>query len=458
MGPIQTLEDVIDMVRRRFAVIVAVTVVGVAATLWHAINIPRTYEAVAVIQITLPRVTGDLARGGEFTPVSQRIQQIEQRLLLRESMLEIIRQHGLFADAPAMTDSDRIVALRQSITLQPISAAAVSRDGLDVSGLIVVARLGDPLVAAAVANELAGRITRLGTEGQQARFDETLAFLRDEERRVSAEVTALEREITAYKDANLESLPESLSALRQEMAVIDTTLRDLERERIELASEREELAEVRNLRAVQQRRLEQIDAGLRLIADQVASLDTRKAQITDAIRRSPSVEMVLSTYERRRQQLTEEYGAVARRLAEAETARRLAENESIERFALVEQAVPPDYAMQSGRRRVAILGAAVSAMIGFAAAVALELRNPVLRTAGQMQRMLDIRPVVTIPYIPTSGELQRRKAIRFAGIGLALLLLVFGAAAFALSPGPGGAGFAAASERVEEGLHPVHRL
>jgi uncharacterized protein involved in exopolysaccharide biosynthesis len=309
---------------------------------------------------------------------------------------------------------------------------AVSPAGLDVSGLIVAARMGDPVLAAAVANALAQQIVDLGSAGQQARFDETLAFLKEQEQRVAAEIAALDREITDYKNANLDSLPEAMTAMRDELRSIDTALRDLDGQRIALQSERARLDDGQALRAVQTRQLEQIDSQLLLLANQSEALERRRTEINAAIQRAPAADMVLSGYDRRREQLAEEYTAIARRLAEAETGRRLARNESIEQFTLVESAVAPDWPMQSGRRRIAILGAAVSVLAGLALAVLLDLVNPVLRTAGQMQRALEIRPVVTIPYIPTSRELQRRKALRFAGLGVALLLLVFGAAAFAL--------------------------
>ncbi|MEO0913637.1 MAG: hypothetical protein AAFY59_11720, partial [Pseudomonadota bacterium] len=56
-----------------------------------------------------------------------------------------------------------------------------------------------------------------------------------------------------------------------------------------------------------------------------------------------------------------------------------------------------------------------------------ELINPVIRTSSQMRRKLDLRPVVSIPYIPTMWEVQRR---RLAWISSAVALIM--AAPFAV--------------------------
>jgi hypothetical protein len=58
--------------------------------------------------------------------------------------------------------------------------------------------------------------------------------------------------------------------------------------------------------------------------------------------------------------------------------------------------------------------------LGLAIALLLELINPAIRTSADLQRRLQLHPVVAVPYIRTRGE-RRRHAIKWM-IRVALVL------------------------------------
>ena len=55
MGPIVGLRELISMLVRRAPLIAAVLVAGIVATLTYATSLPRTYQAITVIQLHLYR-------------------------------------------------------------------------------------------------------------------------------------------------------------------------------------------------------------------------------------------------------------------------------------------------------------------------------------------------------------------------------------------------------------------
>jgi hypothetical protein len=55
--------------------------------------------------------------------------------------------------------------------------------------------------------------------------------------------------------------------------------------------------------------------------------------------------------------------------------------------------------MGGGNKKLAIAGALASLIAGLAIAFTLDLVRPVVRTAAQMERELDLRPVVVIPEV-----------------------------------------------------------
>lgn len=90
---------------------------------------------------------------------------------------------------------------------------------------------------------------------------------------------------------------------------------------------------------------------------------------------------------------------VTQRMAEAETTQRLAERQQSERFTLLDRALSPEYPAGGGKKKIAIAGAIASLLGAIGLAFLLDLARPVVRTAAQMQRQLDLEPVVCIPEI-----------------------------------------------------------
>ncbi|MFC6759341.1 hypothetical protein ACFQFQ_07305 [Sulfitobacter porphyrae] len=56
MGPIYSLADFLDMVRRRIGVISFVFIAGCFASLYWALSQPHIYESAEVIQIEQPKI------------------------------------------------------------------------------------------------------------------------------------------------------------------------------------------------------------------------------------------------------------------------------------------------------------------------------------------------------------------------------------------------------------------
>jgi hypothetical protein len=97
------------------------------------------------------------------------------------------------------------------------------------------------------------------------------------------------------------------------------------------------------------------------------------------------------------------------RMAQAETDARLAERQQAERFTLLERAIVPEASMGGSNKKIAVAGAVASLIASVVMAFVLDLIFPVVRTAAQMERQLDLRPVVSIPEVTPA---QAKKAGR----------------------------------------------
>lgn len=415
MGQIQSIEEFISLLLRRRWLIIAITVIGMIGAVIYAKTRPSTYEAAAVIQIEGAQVHDTTAQGQ--TPdgggAAQVLQTIEQRLTTREALTAMIERHKLFADQPALPIDKKIFALRTSITFQSVEAmAAQGFGGRDISAIIVFARLGEAELSARVANDFAQGILDQSAAGQRARAEQSVAFFKEEEDRIYAGINALESQIAEYKNSHADAMPTLTDARRDELVSLTDDLRSTGQELAALKGEQAAIQLKQNQRETDKRRLDEIAAQIDVLNAQVASTNLRKTEIETALAATPEVERVLSGFDRQLQQLQDQYTVVTQRMAEAQTAQRLAERQQAQRFTLLERAITPEYPMGGGKKKIAIAGTVGSLLAGIVLAFLLDLIRPVVRTSAQMQRQLDLEPVVVIPEIRAPKGRIGRAALR----------------------------------------------
>lgn len=403
MGQIQSFEELLNFLQRRLWIILAVTVVGALAAAFYAKSRPDTYETAAVIQVESASVQGTEAQ--RSTAAAVRLQSIEQRLTTRENLAAVINRHGLYAGLPLSMDK-KIDMLRAAISFQGVDSAAGQSFGepRSISAILVFARMGDPELAARVANDFAQGILDQSAEGQRDRADLNVAFFREEVTRLAAELARVEAEATAYKNENAAILPELRDALRDELVSLESDRRRHAQEQVALQGQAAQIQAKQTLRETDRRALDDIAARSAVLAAQIAAIDARKAEIQIELAQSPEVERVLAGFERQVQQLRTQQDAASARMAQAEIDARLAALQQAERFTLLERAIIPEGAMGGSNKKIAIAGALASLIAGLAIAFVLDLMFPVVRTAAQMERQLDLRPVVVIPEVSRTDK------------------------------------------------------
>jgi hypothetical protein len=76
---------------------------------------------------------------------------------------------------------------------------------------------------------------------------------------------------------------------------------------------------------------------------------------------------------------------------------------------VIEQAQVPGSPTSPNRPAIAVGGVAGSVGLALGLAILLGLLNPSIRTVGDMERKLEIRPLMTVPYITTEAERRRQR-------------------------------------------------
>lgn len=407
-----SLDEVMDLVRRRFRVIAAVTAAGCVLSLFVALQQVHLYQSSEVIQVARPMIDDELAKPTADGSAARRLQLIEQRLMTRGTVLDIAAKYDLFADRPGLTVSEKVTMIRDAISIEGVAAAreGFSDDGA-MSVLTITATFDTPQKARQVAHEFAQRTLALSARSRLETARETQRFFVEEEARLAAELIALEQELTAYRRDNDLTISGGLEFRRDRIASINEALLDIERDKIALRGELTELDQGQRP-ATLERQAREINAQLKSLAEQQALLEGRLESLTRTIETTPRIERDLGAFERRREKLRDELDVVSARLAEAEVGFKLEKRRQGERLTVIEPAALPDFPITPSRKKLALLGGVASLVLGMLAAVLLDLRHPVIRTPAHMQSRVGIVPVVTIPPLETrrrrSGRLGRR--------------------------------------------------
>lgn len=428
MGPIQDLGELFSWLRRRWKLMLLGLVLGALGGIVMALNTDRIYNASAVIQVINPVIvaTAEDGAGARVPDVTRRVQMIEQRLMSREALLALAERHNLFDGLP-LSQVEQVGLMRQSFSITSIAAAqqGFTRDG-SLSALIVSASDQDPVRAAAIANELAETLVNQSVSARRSNAQQALDFFRNEESRLEAAIARLETEIAAYRSTNEGVMPEAVLIRREEQGRLVDSLRELQ---TGIGARQNELATLdrSTARAITQRRVTLLDDEIAQLSQQAQIVAARIAEIQDLLTRAPEFEQQLLAMNRRMEQFQTQLAAAADRRREAELGARIEDDQQAERFELLEAAVVPEFPISRSRSKVAALGIVAGLMLGILMAYALEWMNPVLRTARRMERDLELRPVISIPYTLSRSERRRRVSIwAFGGIvlmaGLALLL------------------------------------
>ncbi|MFT6674485.1 MAG: hypothetical protein ACJAVM_000668 [Sulfitobacter sp.] len=401
MGPIHTLDDLIDFLRRRAGMIAAIFLLGCAGSVLFALAQSHVYSAAEVIQIEQPKIKDDLAPSTVDGSAARRLQLIEQQVMARSSLLEVIDKFGLYSDMPGLMQIEKIGLLRESIS---ISGMAAVREGFAddgaISVLTITANMASPENAQAIAHEIASRTRALAMAQREETSRETLDFFEQQEAKLLRDMEALETELSAFRAANDLSIEGSLEFRRDEIASLNQSLLSLDREIIAAQLARARID--RNMREeTVQKQEKEIDGQLNSLTTQRRLLDTRRTNLSASLETTPEVERALAEYSRRRARIQGQLDVITTRRSEAEVGFSLEAGARSERMITLEEAQIPQTAISRSRKTIALMGAMVSAALALAAAFGLDVLNPVVRSARQMERETGLRPVVSIPAVKT---------------------------------------------------------
>jgi succinoglycan biosynthesis transport protein ExoP len=228
------LGDIVAAFRRHktLAVLTATGIFLVGTVIIFAL--PTYYESTATILLEEPEVPEELVRTTVTTFAAQQIQYINQRVMTRTNLAQIIEKFDLYADKrrymPALLLTDEVQSnIRLDLVnvelndptrgVQMVSTIAFSLGFEDVN----------PKVAQKVANELVSLYMEENVRSRTVQTGETVAFLTDEVNRLDSEVKEIEGRVARFKKENEGFLPEMVGINRELSLRTEDMLLDVQR-------------------------------------------------------------------------------------------------------------------------------------------------------------------------------------------------------------------------------------
>lgn len=227
------LKDYLDAFRRRRTLVLAIFMITLSISLLVAFLWPSTYRSTATILIEEQEIPSDMVRSTITTYAWQRIQTISQRVMSRTNLMEIVEKYKLYENKRTRETTEEIIGrMREDIKLEPVSAQVIDpRSGRPTAATIAFTLSFDgenPAITQRVANELTTLYLNENIKSRTEKVAETYDFLTEEANRLGRQIAEYEEKLAAFKEKNVNRLPELRDFNMQQMSRIESELRDLQ--------------------------------------------------------------------------------------------------------------------------------------------------------------------------------------------------------------------------------------
>lgn len=206
--------------------------------------LPTVYSAEARLVVESEQIPDALAASTVQTQATEQLQIIQQRIMTRDILIEMANRLNIYEDRKAKGErplaAEEIVAdLRDRIAMSISGASRNARRGAAQATIVTVSFEGPTApVVAAVTNEIVTLILREDIAMRTGVARETLEFFKQEVARLDKELSQKSAAILAFKEGNLEALPDSLEFRRNQQAGAQERLLQLGRQEAALRDQK----------------------------------------------------------------------------------------------------------------------------------------------------------------------------------------------------------------------------
>ncbi len=450
--------------QRRWFVIIPF-VVSALTGVGLAYGLPANYQSSATVVVESKELPEAIAAASVTDLIDQRIAKIQQQILSRPGLIELIQTNDLYQSERRKKSLSAIIEkMRGDTAITPVTAdidkSALQRGGSSTIAFAISFTYSDPAKAQAVTQQFTEKLLKLDSSQLSAQADATVGFLRDQAGQIQGQISELEGKIEGIKGKNGLALSR-IGGFIPSTSNYDVQIAQLQRENTQLqgslnsnstnADDRVSAAEASlaaaqalysdnhpDVIAAKQKLTEaraaakqagggprnnpaisaQIAANNRTIASlsTAKSVDMSRANAAvSAQSAAPLVEESIRQLEAKAEGLRGNYERISGNLLAAEAAQKMDAEQRGERLVLVDPPTLPDEPNSPNRTLLVVGGFLVGITAGLALALLIELFQRPIRGAVALQSMLGVGPLVVIPTLKSKrgvgGQKKKKKGL-----------------------------------------------
>ena len=208
------IEDYIDMLRRYRSWLIGPMFAGLVVAVVVAFLWPDTYVSQAIMRITPQQISDRLVPVVVNMQMQQRLQQMQQELLSRDNLSELIQRPALDLypkERKRYPMEDVLTDMRKAIHINTIEVAG-GGGGRVTSAFTIAFSYPDRFKAQAVVQQLVTKFMEQNARVQKDQANITSQFIGDEMKQAKERMDILEQALVSFKAANMGRLPEQFQA------------------------------------------------------------------------------------------------------------------------------------------------------------------------------------------------------------------------------------------------------
>jgi uncharacterized protein involved in exopolysaccharide biosynthesis len=364
------------------------------------------YEATGKVLVESQEIPTDLVRPTVTDTANERIQVIQQRIMTRDNLLDLVNKYGMFPrERQWMSDTQLLDLMRERTKFELVDIDS-STAGASTIAFSLSFDYENPDITLRVANDLLTLVLNEDASNRTSRATETTIFLSRESQRLQNQLVAIQTQIDDTKARP----SEETSADPAKMQVI------------ELTNLKEELA--------------QKSAIYSSAHPYVKALRKKIAAMQQLIARTPRetapLDNGLVELERQQTDIEKTLEDANDKLEEARLGEKMERDQQSGRLQVIEQPVVPQKPVKPNKGKMLGFAFALALLAGTGAVFVAESLDTSIRSSRELTSVANGGLIVSIPYIATRAETLRRKgkAALVAGVFCALLLAGFVGALF----------------------------
>src|SRR3984893_18023481 len=200
--------DVIAIIRRRWSLIVLLTLFGGVSGFVLAHTLPKRFTSQTLVLVQQPAVSPELVPTLNSDNTNQRLAAMQQQILSRSRLEPVIRELGLYPkDIGSMPMEDLVERLRRTITITPIQAMAETR-AQNLPGFTISVVFDDPHSAQQICEKITSIFLSENLQLRKGEVTNTTEFLGKQLAEAKAKLDEQDARLAAFQRRYLGSLPD----------------------------------------------------------------------------------------------------------------------------------------------------------------------------------------------------------------------------------------------------------